>query len=125
MRNKVFFMITAFLVSSSLYAVDCNFENMDANDDGKVSEGEFLDKISDLGTHSDLDLDNDGYLDKDEFRETDFDYGLYSSWDSDDDDLLDDDEFYGGLFYNYDWNEDGYWDEDEWDDAVDGDFWDF
>lgn len=124
MRNKLFLTIAASLVSASLFAGDVTFDTMDANQDGNVTNDEFRDNISDAGVYADFDLDKDGYLTKDEFQQTGFDDELYDGWDVNKDDRLDDNEFSDGAFFNYDEDEDGHWNNGEWDDAGDAGFWD-
>jgi len=96
----------------------------DENCDGKISKDTFYSTLSDAGTFSDFDLDRNSHLVKSEFRETDHDYGLLNVWDFQKDDRLDESEYSDGLFSNYDGNEDGHWDNNEWDAAGEAGFWD-
>lgn len=124
MRNKLFLVIAASLVSSSAYAMDSKFSDMDSNDDGKVTKDEFHGTVSDAGIYPAVDLDGDGYLTTTEYAETGFDDGLYDDWDVNNDDQLDENEYYDGTFSYYDENEDGHWNNGEWDDAGENGFWD-
>ena len=62
-------------------------------------------------------LDDDGLIEITEFGQTDFDSTWYGDWDLNDDDFVDSGEFYDGFFGAYDADEDGHWDNAEWDDA--------
>ncbi len=124
MRNKLFLLISASLVSTSLYAMDCNFDNTDTNRDGKITKDEFHNSVSDSGKYWNYDTNKDGSLDEDEFRETNLNEAWYNDWDVNNDNLLDENEFSDGLFTSFDDNEDGHWDGNEWDDAGDEGLWD-
>lgn len=124
MRNKLFLVIAATLVSTSLYAKDVTFDSMDDNGDGKISKDEFHGNIADAGTFSQYDKDGDGSLTIDEFFHTGYDNGLYGDWDANNDDQLDAYEWGKGSFDYYDDDEDGQWNTDEWDAADKDGFWD-
>ncbi len=124
MRNKLFFAVAATLMSTSVYAHDVTFEAMDNNGDKKISKDEFHGNAIGRSTYSDYDLNGDGSLTKEEFGETGYDEGLFDDWDANDDDELNHYEYHGGTFHYHDDNEDGYWQEDEWENAASDGVWD-
>ncbi|MBS3805683.1 MAG: EF-hand domain-containing protein, partial [Oleiphilaceae bacterium] len=104
MRNTLFLVIAASLMSTSLCAQDISFDSMDSNGDGKVTQDEYHGRISDWGTYSEFDKDGDGYLTSEEFAETNYDSQLYDDWDVNNDGQLDKYEYYEGVFEYYDEN---------------------
>ena len=125
MRKKIA-LATSILLTASLASADVTFESFDSadsNGDSKVSKDEFYGYIGDAGIYADWDRDTNGFIDENEYDDIglDFDFG---AWDADDDDYLSSDELYGGYFDSFDGDEDGHWDDLEWDDAGDAGLFD-
>ncbi|HET6628882.1 MAG TPA: hypothetical protein VFG91_03815 [Woeseiaceae bacterium] len=118
MKRHLTFAIGTLLAGTLAFA-DVTFESFetaDTNNDGEISKDEFYGLVSDAGIYADWDWDSDGFIDEDEFEEI----GLgddFDDWDLDDDSYLDSDEFYDGYFTYFDEDEDGHWDNLDWDDA--------
>lgn len=118
--------ITSFIalsLASTMALAASGSSVQDANSDGNISKDEFFGSMSDVGVYSDWDSDNDGLLTEDEFNELDWDYD-FATWDADSNTYLDAGEFYDGYYNSYDEDENGHWDENEWDDAGDGGLFD-
>jgi len=122
MKLRITSFIALSLASTMAFAAS-NFEAQDANGDGNISKDEFFGSVSDVGTYSDWDSDSDGLLTEDEFNEVGWDYD-FVTWDVDGNSYLDGGEVYDGYFNTYDEDENGHWDDGEWDDAGDGGLFD-
>lgn len=125
MRKWVIFA-TSILFAGGIASADQTFESFDTadtNNDGSVSKDEFYGLVSDAGIYSDWDYDSDGFIDENEYS----DLGLNEDFDvldADDNSYVDSDEFYDGYFSLFDENEDGHWNDLEWDDAGDAGLFD-
>ena len=125
MRTWIIFA-TSVLLTGAIASADETFESFETADtdgNGSISKDEFYGLVSDAGIYSDWDYDADGFIEEDEFNEIglDEDFGV---WDVNDDTYLDTDEFYDGYFTTFDEDEDGHWNDLEWDDAGDAGLFD-
>ena len=59
-------------------------------------------------------MNDDNYLDEEEWYEGWADSEWYNDFDLDDDELVNNNEWNEGLFANWDEDDDGFWDEDEY-----------
>ncbi|MGB7755899.1 MAG: hypothetical protein WBL23_07525 [Salinisphaera sp.] len=101
-----------------------DLSDWDHNSDGYVSTDEFYGTVGDNGYYADWDTDGNGLLDQDEFNNLGVDDVGFDDWDTDDDGYLDSGEVYDGYYSYYDANEDGHWNNGEWDDAGEDGFFD-
>lgn len=115
MHSKVLAFAVAFTLTAGP-ALAQSFADYDDNGDKQLSKDEFYGSIADAGTYSDWDTSGDGLIDEEEFSELGYDWD-YDAWDVNTDGYVDSGEFYDGYYANYDADEDGHWDGDEWDDA--------
>lgn len=122
MPNRIALVAAISLFSSAALAGG-SFSANDQDNNGKLSQDEYYGAVSDVGTYSDWDTDSDGLLTEDEYDEIGLDYD-FADWDSDDNNYLDAGEVYGGYYEAYDENENGHWENGEWDDAGDSGLWD-
>jgi hypothetical protein len=119
MRTRVTSLALALsLLSPLAMAQTVGFDDYDVDNDGLLSEQEFMGSASDFGAFDTWDNDSDGLLSDDEWGSI----GLnedFGTWDDDDDGFLNEDEYYSGTFDTFDENENGHWEDGEWDDAGD------
>lgn len=94
---------------------------VDADDDGLIDETEwdegYTNLYGDYGDTEDFalyDVNDDNYLDEEEWYEGWADSEWYNDFDLDDDELVNNNEWNEGLFANWDEDDDGFWDEDEY-----------
>lgn len=113
----------ALLLTGSLAIGQTTFQAQDENGDGKISKDEYYGLASDMGIYADHDANDDGLIETNEFDEIGWDYD-YDAWDLNEDSYLDSGEFYDGYFGEFDEDENGHWDNGEWDDAGDGGLFD-
>ena len=119
MRYPVISTVTLSLLASLAYAGgDQSFGSVDADNSGTVTKDEFYGSVGDLGTYSNWDNNGDGLINEEEFSEIGVNEN-FADWDANNDDYLDADEFYEGTYITFDENEDGHWQDNEWDDAGD------
>lgn len=113
-----FKLLTAALALSALTgpALAQTFATYDENSDGNITKDEFYGTVADTGTYADWDANDDGLLDEEEFGALEADWD-YDTWDADADGYVDADELYDGYYTSYDVDENGHWDNGEWDDA--------
>lgn len=127
MRKHIVLGIALALSSTAALAASPTFNTLDSDGNGDISKDEFYGSVGDWGTYSDWDTTGDGLIDADEFGvltsswDVDWDY---DPWDADGDGYLDSGEFYDGIYTTYDLNEDGHWQNGEWDDAGEAGLWD-
>ena len=95
----------------------------DADGDGALSRDEFHGTVRESRVPSAWDNNEDGRLDASEWEGTESEDD-FLSWDKDFDGHVDSDEYHNHRFDDYDQDQDGYWNDDEWDDAADDAFWD-
>ena len=100
-----------------------SFDTADTNGDGEISKDEFYGLVSDAGIYADWDADSDGFIEEEEFNEIGLDDD-FDTWDADENSYLDTNEFYEGYFTAFDEDENGHWNNYEWDDAGDGGLFD-
>lgn len=115
--------LTISLASATVVADGSSFNNHDVNRDGIYSGDEFHTYVEKAGIFDSHDLDNDGQIDEQEFEQLNVDDD-FDDWDVDNDSSLTSTEFRGGTYKSFDDNEDGHWDEGEWDDAGDAGLFD-
>ena len=125
MRICIIFATTVLFTGAIASADETfeSFETADTDDNGSISKDEFYGLVSDAGIYSDWDYDADGFIEEDEYNEIGLDED-FGAWDVNDDTYLDTDEFYDGYFTTFDEDEDGHWDDLEWDDAGDAGLFD-
>jgi Ca2+-binding EF-hand superfamily protein len=99
---------------------------LDADGDGRVTQQEFQTYARQQAVFDRWDEDRDGSLGRGEFDAIGFDRetGDFAAWDEDGDGSLDADEFFRSFFRSFDDNEDGHWDDGDWDDAGDSGLFD-
>ena len=123
-------------------AYEEDWSNWDSNSDGNLDDNEFYDTsygwvdsdndelineeewdegfnnlFGDYGTEEDFteyDVNNDGSLDEDEWFQGWGDSDWFNDFDANDDSYVDNNEWETGLFDNWDENDDGSWNEDEY-----------
>ena len=120
------FLATSIILAGGAALADKSFESFDTadtNNDGEISKDEFYGLVSDAGIYADWDADSDGFIEEEEFNELGLDDD-FDSWDADENSYLDTNEFYDGYFTAFDEDEDGHWNNYEWDDAGDGGLFD-
>ena len=125
MRKWVIFA-TSILFAGGIASADQTFESFDTadtNNDGSVSKDEFYGLVSDAGIYSDWDYDSDGFIDENEYGDIGLDED-FDALDADDNAYVDSGELYDGYFSLYDEDEDGHWNDLEWDDAGDAGLFD-
>lgn len=111
-------LAVAFSLVASAALAAGDFATHDTDGDGVLSDNEFYDYVGDAGAFSQWDANNDGFLDESEFNEA----GIgedFNAWDANNDQYLGASEFYENTYDTFDENENGQWEEDEWDDAGD------
>lgn len=119
-------LATSILMAGGMASADVTFESFetaDTNNDKQVSKDEFYGLVSDAGIFADWDYDADGFIEENEYADIGLDSD-FDSWDADNDNYLGADEFYEGYFSAFDEDEDGHWDDYEWDDAGDAGLFD-
>lgn len=125
MRNWVI-LTSSILFAGGIASADQTFESFDTADtdnSGEISKDEFYGLVSDAGIYSDWDADSDGFIDENEYNDMDL-AADFDELDINDDSWVDSDEFYDGYFTAFDENEDGHWNDLEWDDAGDAGLFD-
>jgi hypothetical protein len=120
--SKPLILAAGFAMASSL-AVAADFGKFDANADGILDTNEYYGYVSDAGMYSGWNADNNGLIEENEFGKMGVD-NKFSDWDEDTNGCLDTTEVYDGLYSSYDENENGHWDNGEWDDAGDSGLFD-
>ena len=123
MRKPVALGVALALLGAPAFA-QTTFESQDTDGDGSISKDEYYGVVGDAGVYADLDYDSDGFIDENEFEGIGLDDD-YETWDLDNDDYVDSTEFYEGYFGYYDEDEDGHWNNGEWDDAGEAGIFDF
>lgn len=109
-------MTISCLLTVALLAGAPAEDSLDARDsdgDGRVSRDDYYGLVDDLGIYPDWDTSSDGAIDRHEYDALGI-KDRFDAWDTDDNSRLDKDEFIGAVFANYDLDEDGNWDADEW-----------
>lgn len=129
-------MALMFAVSTPVLAI--NWEGMDTNEDGDITEEEWDASKAGSSVFDDWDTDDDGYINESEyatglfgvydanddgniteeewemtFNEAWANDGGYNEWNVDNDPRLNQDEFSAGMFEYYDLNENSVIDKDE------------
>lgn len=125
MRKQIV-LATSILMAGSIASADITFESFDAADtdnNSKVSKDEFYGLVSDAGIFADWDYDADGFIEENEYADIGLDND-FDAWDADDDSYLSSDELYDGYFSTFDEDENGHWNDLEWDDAGDAGLFD-
>lgn len=122
MKKPVLFAIALSFASAGAYA-STSFETADTDNNGKLSQAEYKSAVKDSSVYLQWDADNDGRISSVEFEEVGID-DTFTLWDADNDEYLDLNEVYEGSWSYYDEDENGHWDNGEWDDAGDAGFWD-
>lgn len=116
----------ALVLFGATVLAQTSFDRVDTDGDGSITKDEYYGMVSDAGIYPDHDRDDDGFVDEDEFNENGLnDHADFDTWDLDNDRFLTSGEFYDGAFANYDVDENGHWDGDEWDDAGEAGLFDF
>lgn len=102
------------------------FEELDVNDDDRVTQDEFRAYAQQQGVFQRWDEDRNGSINEAEFRRIgiDSETGDFETWDEDGNGSLSVEEFFGSVFGAWDDNEDGHWDGGDWDDAGDSGLFD-
>lgn len=97
------------------------FTTVDRNRDNSITEDEWNEgRNSIYGDYADnddfnlFDTDDDGMIENTEWNEGFADSEWFNSFDENDDELVDNNEWNSGLFDDWDANNDGFWDEDEY-----------
>ncbi|TPW29322.1 penta-EF hand family protein [Pararhizobium mangrovi] len=124
MKKALIIAVATTLALGATPSLAKSFSAQDADGNGQISRDEFYSSAADNGTFSDWDTTNDGLIDENEFGALDRDWS-FADWDTDGNDYLDSGEFYDGYYASYDANEDGHWDNGEWDDAGENGLFDF
>ena len=92
-----------------------------ASNSNDVSDDTYQEKLNSdpvAQTYLDIDSNSDNRVSEDEFRAYYDESGIYDNWDVNDDGVIDDDEFVEVLYLYYDDNDDGFIDDAEWQDGV-------
>lgn len=124
MFKKTIISLASAVVLASTPVLGETFGNYDSNSDGKISKDEFYGSVADTGTYSDWDTDGDGLINGTEFAALGYDWD-YDVWDVDNNNYVDAGEFYDGYYTAYDADEDGHWQDGEWDDAGEAGLFDW
>lgn len=75
-------------------------------------------------TFQEWDTDTNQELSQDEWTQGFGETGIFDDWDANDDGMLEEDEFHEGVYSAYDQNDDDILDEDEFADYEEDNFWD-
>lgn len=116
-------MVTVALLSGCAAAAgELLFPSVDANDDGRVSQGEFAEFLDDTDAFDRYDDNDDGQLSRQEYREA-VDSSIagddyFRGFDRDRSGGLSESEFSSGIFRVYDRDGNGWLSEDEFEDAA-------
>lgn len=101
---------------------DTSYGWVDEDDDGLIDEKEWNNGYNNLygdygtvGDFGEYDLNDDDYLDENEWSAGWGDSDWFNDYDANDDELVDNNEWDEGIFDTWDDNDDGFWNDDEFD----------
>lgn len=135
MRKTLYSAIAASLLASTAFA-DVDLVDWDSDNDGVISSAEYRDHMSEHDVIGRYDHDDDDLIDTTEWTkftdDADDEFDLYDdhdwdeeyqAWDVDNDRQVSESEFNDGLFAMFDENDNGIWEEEEWEDFDDSEWW--
>lgn len=122
MRKPILLAVALSFASAGVYA-NPSFDRADTDSNGKLSQSEYKSAVKDSSSYSSWDSDKDGRISSKEFDVIGID-DTFTIWDADNNEYLDLNEIQDGAWTYYDEDENGHWDDGEWDDAGDAGFWD-
>lgn len=114
MRYLATLLVASFFVFGTTYAM--------AGDSTNSGSSSMQQETHSSWAFADWDTNNDGQLSKEEFQAGYEETTLFNDWDVNDDGVLDEDEFSSGLYETWDYDGNGYLEEEE---IEEHGFWDW